>query len=123
MTRIIEFSETLAALLAGQKTCTRREWKPQYAARWKAGDEAIAYSKSPRKGGKPVARIRLTEAPYLESSERIPFDDFVHEGFAYMRDHGLTLFGGASPGEVWADWHRNRRDLWVVRFSLVSVIK
>lgn len=122
MPRIISFAETTPALLAGEKTVTRRDWKSTFAAAWKAGDEAIAYSKNPRNGGKPVARIRLTDAPYLESSERVPYADFVHEGFAYLRDHGLTLFGGSTPDEVWEDWHRNWRDLWVVRFELLEVL-
>lgn len=123
MPRIISFAETTPALLAGEKTVTRREWQPQYAARWKAGDEALAYSKNPRAGGKPVARIRLTAAPRLESTATIPPEDWEREGFRYLEGRNLTLFGGMEPADVWNDWLGRPRDLWVVRFEVIEVFE
>lgn len=122
MPRIISFAETTPALLAGAKTVTRRDWKSSFAAKWHKGSEAIAYSKSPRNHGKPVARIRLTEDPVLESSASADRVDWEREGFAHMTDHGMTLFGGQTPMQVWQDWHLNPRDFWVVRFEIIELL-
>ena len=121
--RIITFAETTPALLAGRKTVTRRDWKPQYAAKFHAGDELAAWDKNPRtKQGKQVAVIRLTADPVLERASDAPEEDFEGEGFGYMTEHGLRLFGGQKPEEVWAWWQASTQtQLWVVRFELVGV--
>lgn len=122
--RIITFAETTAALLAGAKTCTRREWKPNYARTFAAGEVLQAWDKNPRTGkGKRVGTIRLTAAPVLQRANEIPPSDWEAEGFAYMQHYGLTLFDGATTTEVFNGW-RNAPDsvmLWVVRFKLIGV--
>src|SRR4051794_26432107 len=98
MSRIIAFAETTPALLAGAKTVTRREWNDRYAQSFKAGEILQAWDKSPRTGkGKRVGLIRLTEVPRKERANEIRPSEYVAEGFLYMREHGLTLFGGKSP--------------------------
>lgn len=118
--RIVSFGHTTAALLAGQKTVTRRDWKPQHAARFHKGDLCAAYNMSPRNGGKQVAVIRIARAPYLEPSRDIPDEDWQAEGFQYLTDAEVRVFG-MWPADVWTDWHVNPRDLWVVRFEIVEV--
>lgn len=119
--RIITFAETTAALLAGTKTVTRREWKPAYARTFTAGEMLQAWDRNPRTGkGKRVGTIRLTAAPQWEDAPPPP-GDFAAEGFEYMTAHGTTLFGGVTPGAVWAQWCREPAGLWVVRFELIGV--
>lgn len=120
--KIICFAETTPALLAGAKTVTRREWRRGYAETFNADELVQAWDKSPRNGGKKVATIRLTQTPYLEVAADIPHDDYIHEGFEYMDLHGLTLFGGKRPLEVFDAWRNDENtNLWVVRFMLVGV--
>ncbi|MFA7248069.1 MAG: hypothetical protein WC273_00375 [Dehalococcoidia bacterium] len=121
--RIISFAETTPALLAGRKTVTRREWKESYAYALNPGDLLQAWDKNPRTGkGKRVGTIRLTAAPRLEAARDVPDEDWEGEGFAYLAEHGLTLFGGATPREVFDGWRRSTNSLWVVRFELVELL-
>lgn len=120
---IISFAETTPALLAGVKTVTRREWNPNHARKFTAGALVAAWNKTPRvKGAVRVGTIRITQAPYIERSDLAPVSDFDREGFTYMTNCGLTLFGGAAPMDVWNAWHEAPRDLWVVRFELMGVL-
>jgi hypothetical protein len=119
--KIISFAETTPALLAGRKTCTRRQWNPRYAAQFRPGDLVQAYDKNPRNGGKPVAVIEVLGRPVL--STYLPETDWEAEGFAYMEEEGLTLFGGATPQQVWDQWKAfgGLRGLYEVRFKVVKV--
>ena len=120
---IISFAETIEALLDGRKTCTRRSWRSIHADKFYAGQMVDAYNKNPRNGGKPVAIIRILRSPYLSAD--LPDSDWEAEGFAYMSEHGLTLFGGKTPEEVWSEWSKpyGMAGLWVVRFELASSIQ
>ena len=80
-----------------------------------------ALDKDRRAGGKPVAVIRLTVAPYKEPT--VPLSDWDAEGFAWMSKHGLLVFG-KRPDVLWAEWRAGAAaDLYVVRFELVEVLK
>lgn len=121
----ITFAATTAALLAGKKTVTRRDWKESHAAKFKAGDLVAAYDKSPRVGGKQVAVIRITKAPYLESTGDTTPDDWHAEGFDYMTRHGMMVeLPGKTitPYDLWTEWMLDERPMWVVRFELVEVL-
>lgn len=121
--KIISFAWTTPALLAGQKTVTRREWQPKYAGRFHEGDLIAAWNRQPRfRGGQHVATIRLTQDPYIERINDIPDADWLGEGFAYLESVGATVNGG-TPRELF-DWWRNpenRDSVYVVRFELVSI--
>lgn len=122
MPRHISFAWTTPALLAREKSVTRRDWKPQYAKRWREGDPATAYDRSPRYGGKPVGLIRLTHAPYLASTTAVPRSDWWAEGFDYLsRLDPVPLVDGLTPRELWESWHAEPRALYVVRFEIVSL--
>jgi len=120
--KIISFAWTTPALLAGEKTVTRRDWNPKHAARFKAGELVAAYDRQARFGGKKVAIIRLTRDPYLEWSDAIPPEDYDKEGFAYAMAHGLRFEGRTSSADVWRFWHEERHQQWVVRFELVETL-
>jgi hypothetical protein len=116
--KIISFAHTTPALLAGAKTVTRRDWKPRTAASYSVGEIVQAWDKNPRIGGRKVAEIRLTQAPYLESTADAPDADYAAEGFAYMQGRNL-LIDSVAPITFWRLWHTDPQDLYVVRFELV----
>lgn len=113
----VSFAHTTPALLAGRKTVTRREWKERYALSFKEGELLTALDKDRRAGGKPVAVIRLTQAPVW--SNEYPAEDYEAEGFAWMEDRGLTVMG-VSPLALWRRWRKERPFFWVVRFEVLG---
>jgi len=119
--KIISFSWTTPALLAGAKTCTRRKWNPRYARQFQKGELVAAFDRSPRYKGKRVATIRLTEVPYLENTSKMPEADFVAEGLAWMEKHD-TVIQGFFADEFWDTWKDSGEDVYVVRFELVEVL-
>lgn len=123
---IISFGETTPALLAGRKTVTRRNWSPSHAAKFSAGMLVDAWNTSPRNVSKQphkVATIRLTAAPVLEALRQVPSEDWEAEGFEYLSEHGLKVFG-VTPEQLWNQWirHGNQEKLYVVRFEVVEVL-
>lgn len=117
----ISFNWTAPALLAGRKTCTRREWKYGWAIGFQKGELVGALDRQRRYGGKRLALIRITERPYQESTAQAPESDWEAEGFELPRRAGGA--DGARPSIIWQSWKRfHPREMWVVRFDLVEVI-
>lgn len=119
---VISFAWTTPALVAGQKTCTRRAWDARYAARFKSGQLVQAYDRQPRFRGKPVAIIRLTADPELQNTRDIPEEDYKREGFEYLQAAGIKV-DGLLPQALWTAWQIIPRDMWVVRFELVRLLE
>jgi len=117
----ISFAWTTPALLAGVKTVTRRDWNPEYAARFRAGQLVAAYDRQPRYRGRQVATIRLTQPPYRQSTADAPESDWEAEGFAYLERMGSKV-GKLTPRVLWKAWHVFPQEMWVVRFELVEVV-
>lgn len=120
--KIISFAWTTPALLAGVKTVTRRDWKPHYAARFKAGDIVLAYDRNPRFKGKPVAKIQLTQDPYFENTKNAPQNDWFAEGFNWLFENRVLVAGKFEPSLLWTVWKTHGFDKWVVRFRLLEVL-
>lgn len=114
---IISFAWTTAALLAGAKTVTRRDWKKQHAMQFAKGKLVDAYDRSPRTHGRKVATIRILRDPYVAWSTDLTDEDYEREGFNWLKAHG----DWQEVGEVVAGWGSKRRLLYVVEFKLVSV--
>lgn len=107
---IISFSWTTPALLAGQKTKTRREWKAAHAERVEAARQAgklfEAWNYAPRvvtRNPHQIAVIRLTEPVRLIRRNDLPPEDWEAEGFEYLTQHSHTLHG-LTPRQVWNAW-------------------
>ena len=123
----ISFNWTVTAFLAGVKTVTRRDWKDIYAKTFKKGEIVAAYNKQRRFGGKKIGLIKLTQAPYKENTADIPYDDWFEEGMDVLEGEGV-LFPHPSgedrramtPAMFWEEWKVNPRDLWVIRFKVVT---
>lgn len=123
--RIISFSYTTPALLAGRKSVTRREWSDKYAAGFHKGDLIQAYNRSPRNGGERVAYIELTQDPYRELTWDMPDEDYDREGFKYFAENPdveVPVTFAPEDGD-WLEhfkaWRREAEYLWVIRFELL----
>lgn len=121
---IISFAWTTPALLAGAKTMTRREWHPDHASRFKPAMLVDAWDRSPRTGkGRKVATIRLTRAPWYQTTEPLSDDDWLREGFSWLVRSG-DAWARDRAQFIWDDWSRRRAlHLWVVEFELVEVVR
>jgi hypothetical protein len=129
MGRIISFAWTTPSLLAGQKTCTRRDWDHDYARRFAAGEDVLAFNRSPRARGVQLATIRLTAAPTFEPLSAMPDADYFGEGFAWMAEYPgsvpKTMDGAPFDHEnlgwpAFRAWQRSDRTMWVIRFELIA---
>jgi hypothetical protein len=120
--KAISFAHTTPAVLAGVKHVTRRDWKPRYARSFKAGELVYALDKNFRNGGQRVAIIRLTENPSAEWTVDARASDYAGEGFAWLHEHGIRVFG-LTPPELWQRWQAAPEYLYVVRFELVEVLE
>jgi hypothetical protein len=120
--KIISFAWTTPALLAGAKTCTRRDWKILYALRFHKDDVCLAYDRQPRFKGKPIATIRLTADPYQENTKYAPTTDYAAEGFAWLKEHGILVDGKYDVDMLWKVWKMDGFYKWVVRFELLEIL-
>lgn len=122
---IISFGWTTPALLAGQKTRTRRQWTSRHAVHFKKGAVVDAWNTSPRNvKGNPhvVARLRLTRDSHSQSTSEVTLaDDWEAEGFEYMTQHGLKV-DGKAPVELWREWKEKPRHLYIVDFEVVEYL-
>ena len=120
----ISFSWTSPSLLAGQKTVTRRDWNPQYAKRFKAGTIVTAYDKSPRNGGKPIARLRLTHDATYEADADAPDSDWAEEGFKWFQNrYGPRLKDGRDVSRHgFNGWRQGGNSSYVVRFEVIEYL-
>jgi hypothetical protein len=109
---IISFAWTTPALLSGAKTMTRRDWTPQYAAKFKPGMLVDAWNMSPRTGkGRKIATIRIEDV-VEERSLWIPSDDIFPEGVMWSMRHGVAVPDGARDWNAWwtefkIAWHQH----------------
>lgn len=120
---IISFARTTAALIAGRKTVTRREWTIRTFEQFhrRVGEEVQAWSKSPRAGGRRIGTIRLVSVDW-ERTCKIPGSDWEGEGFAYMEEHGIDVGPDMSCQKLWRLWRQDREKVTaVIRFELVSL--
>lgn len=130
----ISFNWTTAALLAGRKTATCRQWTPEYARRFKAEDRCLAYDRQARFGGKPVAVIELAHGATMGDWRDILTDPYEQEGFAWYDEQvavGNAAMGsvirdklGIPAGMTIKDWLATDPN-WgacVIRFRLVEVL-
>lgn len=135
MPPIISFAWTTPALLAGHKTVTRRDWDPGYVMRFRAGLEVLAYDRSPRAKGRPIARLRLTHDATYEPDADAPDSDWAAEGFEWFcerewaRGFADGLDGPPHAGiadrvcwDGFADWREAGGRSWVVRFEVLEIL-
>ena len=121
--RIVSFSFTTPAFLAGEKTVTRRRWKGRHAAQFTRGLRVQAWDKSPHFGGKKIGVIEL-KLVEKQTIITMPDSDYEAEGFGYLHRNAITPPRGSgfldfSMAEF-NRWRRSGEVLWVVRFKIVE---
>lgn len=127
---IISFGWTTPALLAGEKSETRREWNRVYLRQIQRAYERgqrihDAWNTSPRnnrhdpKPGK-IARIELTAEPRIETIDTADAGTWAREGFDYLTAHGYLL-DGKTPLQLWEQWLHEDPPLVVVRFKVLEL--
>ncbi len=126
--KIISFSWTSPALLARAKEVTRRNWKPRHAESFKEGELVQAWDKSPRFKGKKIGIIRLTCAPYLQTTFWMPGEDYEGEGFKYLDEHPELIGPAAKRAgfvppliEAFKRWQHADEILYVIRFEIAEM--
>lgn len=119
--KLISFAWTTPAIIALRKSVTRREWDPDYAARFSKGELVTGYDRSPRFRGKPICKIRLEQAPQRQWSNHVLPADWEAEGFAYLESIGARC-GKSSPREIWEQWNAEPVLLYVVRFTITELL-
>jgi hypothetical protein len=116
---IISFAWTTSAFLAGRKTRTRRDWLEDYAKRFHVGDLVQAWDRVPRvRDAKRVGTIRITGIK-KEPISAMPDEDFEKEGFAYMEEQGIKMWG-MNARESFENWRSKEREYYVVDFEKVE---
>ena len=115
--KIISFAWTTPALIAREKTVTRREWSEPYARSFKPGELVQAWDKLPRAGGKRVGTIRIESVTY---SNDYPHHDYSLEGLSWMQAKGMKI-RGMDPAAFWLSWREIEAWMWVVRFQVVDM--
>ena len=117
---IISFGWTSPALLAGVKTCTRRDWTEHHASWFRAGDLVDAWNTSPRNvraNPHKIATLRLTADVVL--SREYPVSDYEAEGLHWLDDLGYKIHGIRAK-VLWLAWQQEKPALYVVRFEVVE---
>lgn len=114
---VVSFAWTTASFIAGHKTCTRRQWTPEYAKRFKPRDVCQAYDKQPRFGGKRIGIFDINSLTWEDISD-MPDSDLEAEGFKFMQERGLKIWG-KEPREAFDDWRDDGGWYWVLRFKKV----
>lgn len=121
---IVSFAWTTPALVAGFKTCTRREWSNRTISTALGALHGAfvvdAYDRSTRQRGQPVARIKITS---VHASRLCPSDDWFNEGFEWLTRYGISLHG-VTPRAIWQDFQTRpseEQPLTVVRFEVVRL--
>jgi hypothetical protein len=56
-----------------------------------------------------------------EHMSRMPEEDFEREGFKFMEEQGIKIWG-KEPREAFSDWKGEDGILWVVDFDILSVV-
>ena len=116
---IVSFAWTTPAFLAERKSVTRRQWDDAYAMRFKPGSIHQAYDKSPRNGGKQIGQIRIRSVA-KEPISRMSDSDYEAEGFKYMEECGLKIWG-LTPRHAFQEWRVSGESYWVIRFEILSL--
>ena len=117
--KIISFAWTVPSLLARRKTRTRREWRDDYAQRFRVGDMIQAWDKQPRFGGKKIGIIEITGIKKQNLSE-MTAEDYEKEGFKFFEEKGLKIWD-KDPADAFNDWQEDDYEVWVIDFKVIEL--
>ena len=113
---IVSFAWTTDAFMADRKSRTRREWNECHARQVIPGKTLIqAYDKIPIAGGKQIG-LAITVVIKYEDVSLMPEEDYEKEGFAYMEEKGLKIWG-KEPRQAFDEWREAGGMYWVLDFE------
>lgn len=128
---IMSFAYTTPALLALQKTVTRRDWTSQHAAKFTPGMIVDAWNYSPRMvkcNPHKVAEIEIVSiTPHPVAA--MPDTDYKEEGFEFLDTAGIpcTLLPKWANCRTWRQyfdiWKTDLSTLYVVRFLPILILE
>ncbi|MDI7157166.1 hypothetical protein QMM53_11520 [Leptospira santarosai] len=126
--KIISFGFTAAPLLARRKTITRREWKDEYALKFRQGEIVQAYDKSPRFGGKKIGELKISWI--VKSHLRdMPDTDYEEEGFAWLDENPEFIHksfilndGTKDMWKYFRMWRMSGKESWAIKFEPVNLL-
>jgi hypothetical protein len=107
------------AFVAGVKNVTRRNWTPEYAARWMPRTLHNVYNRSARFGGQIIGQLRCLEVPYVEPTSIMPDNDYEAEGLAFLDAHPFLI---PSHHIDFERWRQDDELLYVLRFEVMRVV-
>ncbi|EMO84353.1 hypothetical protein [Leptospira santarosai] len=126
--KIISFGYTTAPLLAGRKTITRREWKDEYALKFRPGEIIQAYDKSPRYGGKKIGELKISWIVKLYLGN-MPDSDYEAEGFAWLDENPEFIHknfilkdGTTDMWKYFRMWRMSGKVSWAIKFEPVNLL-
>ena len=115
---IVSYAWTTQPFLVGRKSRTRRQWNERHARQVVPGKTMIqAYDKIPIAGGKQIGLAKAVAIKY-EDVSLMPDEDYEKEGFAYMEEKGLTIWG-EQPRYAFDEWRRTGGMYWVLDFEKI----
>lgn len=127
--KTISFAWTSPALIAGQKSVTRRGWDDEYARRFRRGEVVMAYDRAPRHAGQPIARLRILSVTHERDADT-PDSDYGAEGFTYLQAHPELLPKGKRLAylaqvswEAFEEWRQAGGTSWVCRFEVLDILQ
>lgn len=116
---IISFAWTTEAVVMGEKTRTRRAWKPQHAEKFKQGLMVDGWSRIPRvKGAQKICYIEIEREPFIQNTRDLNDEDWKREGLQYMYMNNI-LIAGKPATQFFHDWKLAEINLYVVDFKLL----
>lgn len=119
--RLLYFGPMSVALLKGRKTSVRVPFASRRSVAFQPGELVPAYDQRPKRGGKPIAMLRITDRPYRMNSADATEEDYEIEGFAYLEEQGQT-FGHEEPRRYWEAAKAAKADVCVIRFQVVDIL-
>ncbi len=119
--RLIYFGPMSLAVLYGQKTSVRVPWASRRSIAFQPGETVPACDQRPKRNGKQIATLRITQRPYRMNSADLTEEDYAMEGFLFLEQAGGT-FGARNPRDYWEAAREAAADLAVLRFEVVEVL-
>lgn len=115
----ISFAWTIEKVLDGSKTSTIRPWADKHAAKFKEGDRVKAYNRNPRNGGKPMAVIRITRAPFKGTLHDLVYERHRLEKEGHPADGGMTI---QEFLDTYFPMVPPDAEMWCLEFELTEVL-
>lgn len=102
---ILSFQKTVREFLSGNKTETRRDWKPRTLAMWqRSWDKGhrvhVAVDKGLHRGGKRIGLFELTARPYQQEIWSMTKNNLRAEGGMCNTIHEFAEFVGKRIDDV-----------------------